>query len=288
MCIRDRIKRFFSSIPDAQEPIDLFENINFQTCLNEEFGRFKQACNCIAVKSDSVDLPKLIDDYFQITPPFGMGKKRKEFPDAIAAHSLLNWAKENRKKISIISNDKDWMKFCERHESVQYFETILEFLSTFPAPELVDRIKRGFKSVEKLFLSQVARDFPLLGFILVSSRYTPDVVEDVSVVDINFEDLFVINIEKNEESFIANIEVSAKINFEAEATYEDPATGYYDKEDDVHFGMEFHRQRIEQEWEGFVHGEVHFKTDEVNDLTLTNVSIDVIDIEVFLDEDDYW
>ena len=56
--------------------------------------------------------------YFSSSPPFGVGKKKSEFPDAIALLSLERWAKSNGKHILAVSGDKDWAAFAEKSEFI--------------------------------------------------------------------------------------------------------------------------------------------------------------------------
>ena len=52
--------------------------------------------------------------YFSGATPFAIvGKKKAEFPDAIALMSLEQWAKIHGKKMLVISNDADWQSFAD-------------------------------------------------------------------------------------------------------------------------------------------------------------------------------
>ncbi len=64
------------------------------------------------VDYDKVDLPDVMDRYFKPAPPFATGKKKSEFPDAVALLSLEAWGKANGKRILAVSNDADWASFA--------------------------------------------------------------------------------------------------------------------------------------------------------------------------------
>ena len=64
-------------------------------------------------------MKRLIAMYFEPSPPFeGTGKKKNEFPDAIALITLEDWAREPEKKILAVSKDHGWVSFAEKSEFI--------------------------------------------------------------------------------------------------------------------------------------------------------------------------
>lgn len=79
-----------------------------------------------------VDLQELIANYFDGKPPFAeTGKKKSEFPDAIALMSLEAWAKNNRTKLLAVSTDNDWGRFSEHSDYVDVIGDLAEAISLF-------------------------------------------------------------------------------------------------------------------------------------------------------------
>lgn len=79
-----------------------------------------------------VELDQIIKKYFESEPPFSeSGKKKSEFPDAIALMSLESWAKENNTKILVVAKDGDWEKFSEQSEYIDVIEDLAEAISKF-------------------------------------------------------------------------------------------------------------------------------------------------------------
>ncbi len=71
------------------------------------------------VHADQTDIKELLRLYFAPSPPFeASGKKKHEFPDAIALLSLEAWAKSKDKKILAISDDGGWSSFAEKSEFI--------------------------------------------------------------------------------------------------------------------------------------------------------------------------
>ncbi len=97
-----------------------------------------------------VELDEIIKKYFQSEPPFAeTGKKKNEFPDAIALMSLESWAKEHKTKILAVAKDNDWVKFAEQSEYIDVIEDLAEAIAKFqPHSSAID------------FCSELAKKLP--------------------------------------------------------------------------------------------------------------------------------
>ena len=81
---------------------------------------------------NDVNLSAILDDYFNVQPPFGTGKKKAEFPDAFAAHALRAWCKANGQKMHVISGDGDWQAVCDAVPEFIFKKELAELLGQFP------------------------------------------------------------------------------------------------------------------------------------------------------------
>ena len=91
-------------------------------------------------------LKNIIDAYFSNSPPFGNSKKKNEFPDAIALHSIEAWAKKSNKRIICVSADNDWVKYAETSKYLFVTPDLSEALSYFQpkndATDVVENLKK--------------------------------------------------------------------------------------------------------------------------------------------------
>ncbi|WP_151705718.1 PIN domain-containing protein [Nitrincola alkalilacustris] len=72
----------------------------------ETWEEFRVRCNAISVPLASIDLPSVVESYFDAKPPFGKGRKRNEFPDAFAVAAMVNFAENNPgRPIYVVSRD---------------------------------------------------------------------------------------------------------------------------------------------------------------------------------------
>lgn len=82
------------------------------------------------IPADTTDIRALIKSYFELSPPFeGSGKKKNEFPDAIALLSLEAWAVEKGIKILAVSYDKGWAEFAAKSHHIDVLEDLPGALS---------------------------------------------------------------------------------------------------------------------------------------------------------------
>lgn len=92
----------------------------------------------------NVELDSILKLYFNNEPPFAeTGKKKNEFPDAIALMSLQSWAIDNNTKILAVSGDGDWKKFSETRFHIDVIDDLAEAISKFqPDSSALDFCKK--------------------------------------------------------------------------------------------------------------------------------------------------
>lgn len=93
--------------------------------------KFIDETGALILQSDElVKISDLLLNYFQNLPPFAEnGKKKNEFPDAIALMATEEWVRQNRTKALVISTDSDWEGFCSRSDYLDYEKDLVKALS---------------------------------------------------------------------------------------------------------------------------------------------------------------
>ena len=99
----------------------------------EKIKRLLDNTGAIVVPFNNVTLQEIVENYFNHVPPFAAnGKKKNEFPDAIALKSLEKWASDGAaKKILAVSTDPDWAKFGENSSSIDVVNNLGDALAIF-------------------------------------------------------------------------------------------------------------------------------------------------------------
>lgn len=89
----------------------------------EAWDNFLKQFHVVRLGYEGINLAQIMDWYDRSAPPFGEGKKRKEFPDAFALASLIAYAEQHTNAcIAIISLDDDFKTACERYPFLLHFK----------------------------------------------------------------------------------------------------------------------------------------------------------------------
>lgn len=82
---------------------------HFEELMIQKFERFKEFSKIeIVFPRENFDISKLINDYFQCNPPFGLLNKKNEFPDAISFKIAEDYFNSINTKGFYLSNDSDF------------------------------------------------------------------------------------------------------------------------------------------------------------------------------------
>ncbi|MBE9208298.1 DUF4935 domain-containing protein [Nostoc sp. LEGE 06077] len=131
----------------------VFDGRDAQEITLDRFSKFIDATSLEIIEAQNyLIVSDLIQKYFQAKPPFSeSGKKKSEFPDAIALMSLEAWAKENQTKIIVVTSDNDWANFCKDSERLCSTNDFAGALGLFQLQDaedicryLSERYKQGY------------------------------------------------------------------------------------------------------------------------------------------------
>lgn len=90
----------------------------------ELFDKFIREINAEILGTDLINLDGIIDDYFEINPPFEEGeKKRKEFPDAFIADQIKKRFGVTE-EVAIVSNDNGFKRACQQTQNHYFFSSL--------------------------------------------------------------------------------------------------------------------------------------------------------------------
>jgi hypothetical protein len=113
---------------------------------NEEWKAFLSNFDVKRLGYEGVKIALIMKWYFSMTPPFGEGKKRKEFPDAFTVAILEEYARKNSAPVAVVSEDNDFKLACDRFSNLIYFKS-LPALTELLLTADDDRIEQLRKSI---------------------------------------------------------------------------------------------------------------------------------------------
>lgn len=168
---RDAQKDVEKSLKQAKEPWQVedweiedikklvFGKLEAQEIAFERFSQFVKMTSLKIVEAQNyVMVGDLIHKYFQAKPPFSeTGKKKNEFPDAIALMSLETWANKYQTRIIVVTKDNDWKNFCKSSERLIAIDDFAGALGLFQLQDADDICMHLSERYEKGELENVKK-----------------------------------------------------------------------------------------------------------------------------------
>ncbi len=106
---------FETKKPTREEILELISGgRTAEMAAHQRWEKFVKDTGCeILSDTDLVETATVFDAYFAGFAPFGSGRKKDEFPDALALNALERTASKRSTCILVVSKDGDWRAFCE-------------------------------------------------------------------------------------------------------------------------------------------------------------------------------
>jgi hypothetical protein len=258
-----------------------FDAGNIEDSLIQRFDRFASETRATIIPVAGTSIEQVFDQYFSSAPPFGIGKKKSEFPDAFALAALKEWCTTKRERIYVISTDGDMKSACEEHEALINLDSLEALLNLVATDNkiLAAFADAAFEHLGPEITKKITREFGWLGFIVDDEEGE---VESAEAKDIDIAERYLIYVTDRDASF--RLEVN--IDYSADISYYDPDSGIYDREE----GVMLYRETIEETVKRTVElsVDVNISFTGIGDpwlARLDDVSFDALDVFVSIHED---
>lgn len=196
-------------------------------------GEMNKFLGCFEVKRlgyKGINLPEVMDWYDAGRAPFGSGKKRKEFPDALALAALLAFAATENCQVAVVSKDRDHQLACTHYTQLLYFPSLPALSESLLAEEPRLAVLKSLMDREnRILLDAIGEAFQELSFYPLEDPSGD--VDDVSVDDVEFTDLRIVAVGEHQctVAFVARVDYSAYVSYDdPEAVVYDPIDNSYD------------------------------------------------------------
>lgn len=206
----------------------LLEKLDKQKCIEEikaKFRAFLSNVEVTVIDVRSVDPEKVFGDYFEWKAPFGVGRRKEEFPDAFAQHALTNWCEKAQTDMYVVSANRDW------HSQIKHLLPLAklgEFLDAAVKDEAGEKLATDVLRLYAKHIDKVQK--AIEDAFKDSEFYTSDVdgdVNEVKIKSIKFDQPLVIEVD--EASSIVSVDV--EIKYVADVSYLSDDEGIWDDED---------------------------------------------------------
>lgn len=213
----------------------------------ELLENFKIKSNAYIIPFSYCDNVKdVFEKYFDKKKPFGIEKKKDEFPDAFIIQSLEKYIKKSSldKEIIVLTNDKDYVEASSYLTIINdYKKYISEKLAT---KEEFDVLYDDLESEQKFLVESWKEE---IENILYDDRTyfkfcNYDEISQINIescdIEFDYRDLYILN---NDETHI-EFEVNPLVSFSVDVTFHDTSEASYDKEFDEWYGDEWRTKTI--------------------------------------------
>jgi len=196
---------------------------------SSRLNAFLNLSGAIVIDSaEYVEVAELRDNYFNNKPPFAItGKKKNEFPDAIALLALEHWAEENDELVFAVAKDLDWKSFCDESDYVDYKEDLADALDYFNTKDtpviMIAKLEAAFEFISTSNLGlQLRNELESFfdGYYVDQDadsafNWEPEGVS-VTFADFSMADDNLKLIEKTDSSIVVEALVTVELNAEGE------------------------------------------------------------------------
>lgn len=288
---------------DTQRLFARLEAASVEKALLAAYREFQRRAAVRRVPLPADAQERVFKRYFATEAPFGTGEKKSEFPDAFIVVALEDWCRSADELMHIVTHDKGFAAAAVATGVLTPLTSLDEFLNHIVSEEhhtLAIRAQRWLSSNRTLLVDELDESFVSGGFYVEDADGD---VEEVSVEEMVLSEPLLLEATSGGVIFSVRLQVT----FQANISYDDPATGSYDSEEKRMVFMDRVRVRVRHEDEYRAEVTVEFPdgtdspTSEASDdaLGISDVTIDdgrdiavsTEDevIEVFPDdEDDEW
>ena len=236
-----------------------FRKLGWDEFIITQWHDYLKTTNCVIIPIGTISIGEIVNDYFNLKPPFENAKlKKSEFPDAIIIKSLIEYAKDSLVTTYVFTDDKGWANAFPEEKTMLWGESSKRYL-------VVDNINTILKYIYNIETEQTKFANIVLGDISninsAIKKLIKDDIEDMSV-SVEFKDTSIIDlnedydeieeiianeitptfssfeeIEGSHVSTIFDLELDIKITF-SQTDYEN---SIYDSEDKVYLFLKHRR-----------------------------------------------
>ncbi|MBL8624425.1 MAG: DUF4935 domain-containing protein [Myxococcales bacterium] len=195
----------------------------------------------ITIPCGHVQASRLLPAYFGGHSPFGAGRKKDEFPDAISIEAIRDFLLDQGDDVElhVVSEDNDWHGALSKgahltvHRSVA---DVLQYLRNLD--QVAELVGVRLRDDPDLLGRVVAKEFPQQGFSLEEDWDAS--FEAMAVTALMFNDVTVVSLANRR----ATIQFHASVTFEAVVDFTDYGSSAWDSEEGEYMFRDMYRAHI--------------------------------------------
>lgn len=244
----------------------------------EDYFRFSKTETISALDTSP---STVFEKYFGKKPPFGLGKKKSEFPDAFVLAALDGWCKQSGQKVFVISQDSDMASVCRDSETLLYLPSLENFLELVIAKDeelsqlAHERLQKNSERIKTLISDELEDTL-----VILMDQDGEGTITSVHDISLGAPSIIQIN------NHVATFEFQCSISFAAEVCFDDLDTASYDSEEGRLIPWREIERDVEREIETSVELAFAFSSDDADYFLLHHIMInDGEPLKLWADED---
>lgn len=276
---KGKILRNVASFKHFFDPLNHYE---IEREILRQFEIFRHKAKIEVISSDKTSIMRVFADYFNRRPPFGVGKKKSEFPDAFALAALEERCSRVEESMYVISSDNGMLEASRVSavlhplSKIEKYLHIYNYCSDPQSSFLTELIDNNTDAIEKEIESQ----FTSLGFILVDGDGD---IDDVEVNDIEITEQYIIDIEESR----AVLHLQTTIHYSVDLSYWNYDTAIYDSSEGDVFPIDKITDKPEFSEDVPIELTIQFKKDDPSYFVIESLTLRCGDIEVYVADNSY-
>lgn len=195
----------------------------------------------VTIECGHVQASRLLPGYFGGRPPFGVGRKKDEFPDAISIEALYDFvlAQGEDVEVHVVTEDSDWHGALSKNVRLSVHQTVADVLQYLRKLDEVAELVEGALNGDPGLLGRVvSEEFLGQGFSLEEDWDAS--FDAMEVTAITFDDVTLVSLANRK----ASLRFAATVTFAATVDFTDYGSSAWDSEEGEYMFRDMYRVRI--------------------------------------------
>jgi PIN domain len=207
-----------------------FNKAAFKEQLVAQLEGFLITAKVVNLGFEGINPASIFNMYFSKQAPFGVGKKKSEFPDAFSLSILSEWGEQNQEDILIASSDSDIKEGADNFSKLCYTGTLEQLLNqvAIELDKLAPEAEKRILLLENAIKESIKNQFHQLDFLLDDQDGD---VDEIWILNASYEANLLDVHDINADEGVATFDLVGNVDYGARLIYDDFNTAIYDSEE---------------------------------------------------------
>lgn len=271
-----------SRLPEIRSRVAALDPAVLEEELVAQLNKFIAASKMTILAVGNKCLPAVLDKYFDRRPPFGAGKNKAEFPDALNIEALLAWCSANAAAMAVVSRDAGVRTCCSDSGPLRGYETLAAFLDAVASEDeaLSSFVRDSLEDIDGEIGVAVLEALEEVTFQWLDENGEVERVEGAEVEWMDSAEIISLT------PALATIEFQARFTVTAVGSHFDPGPAAYDSERGIYMFQDVIDESLRRSFERRVAVDIEIRGRDLRVLSAEILDSPLIGLRVY--EPDPW